>query len=389
MDAVQELEVILNGDPFCENAGGEKQSDIARHSFYIGSDMLGVIEGPAVYFTEFPVRNDSEKNAPLVFKPNQTAQFITDQMLYLRVNCKIDDNEVSNEQLFEIALIRYLAYKHRLVCANQRPDLIYVRYSEVSIFPTEGPESVGALLGVSDKGQMLAALCRQRLNTDRAKIAWTVSVFSDLICTIAYLFRSRGHHYLDGFGQIYENLWAKIESTQERFKSTWAMLATDALHVIFPCVLDHYWNLMRMRSQISPSLVLGWTVPAAGTAAIFAVGVGWDDAKTVYGVILAQRAELEKHLDELLIKCQAGRWHHSINAKYYGAPSDRLDLSRLKPLCATVYGVYQTGAPEASLLLSPALKQEALSASRMIRDMFVKSVKDEQRKGGRVPAVGN
>ena len=204
---------------------------------------------------------------------------------------------------------------------------------------------------------------------------------------------------MDGFNQIYESLWAKIESTSEKFKATWAMLSTDALHAIFPCILDQYWDLMRLRSQISPSLILRWTVPAAGTAAVFAVKVGWDDARSVYGVILTQHTELEKYLDDLLAKWQDGRWNHSINAKYYGASSDRLDLSRLKPLCATVYGVYQTGAPEASLLLSPALKREALgaplqvdicrSASRMIRDMFVKSMKDEQRKSGRLTALSN
>ena len=129
--------------------------------------MPGVSEEPAVFFTELPVRVGSEKNAPLTFTSNQTAQFITDQMLYLRFKCNVDENEISNDQLFEIALVRYLAYKHRLVCANQKPEAMHVHYSEVLVFPTEGPQSVGAQLRINDRGQGLAAQCTCKDCLDR------------------------------------------------------------------------------------------------------------------------------------------------------------------------------------------------------------------------------
>ncbi len=53
------------------------------------------------------------------------------------------------------------------------------------------------------------------------------------------------------------------------------------------------------------------------------------------------------------------RWKHAINAKYYGEAGDRLDLTRFSALSATVVGVYEGAASDATLLGARSLQREA------------------------------
>ena len=48
--------------------------------------------------------------------------------------------------------------------------------------------------------------------------------------------------------------------------------------------------------SFAPALHLRYNVPAAGTAAIHAIKVGWSDAKHVYGRLLREQKALEKKI---------------------------------------------------------------------------------------------
>lgn len=78
-------------------------------------------------------------------------------------------------------------------------------------------------------------------------------------------------------------IWAKVDKANNPLHATWEHRSTIALHAIMPAVLDVYWSLCMAQSRIAPPLQLRFTVPAAGTAAIFALIVGWQDANNIYG----------------------------------------------------------------------------------------------------------
>ena len=67
-------------------------------------------------------------------------------------------------------------------------------------------------------------------------------------------------------------------------------------------------------SRIYAPLVLRIGVPAAGTAAPFALLVGWDDAKNAYGRIMQAGNVLYQALVALVDNCHQHRWRHGIRA---------------------------------------------------------------------------
>ena len=147
----------------------------------------------------------------------------------------------------------------------------------------------------------------------------------------------------------------------------------------------------RWMECIAPALHLRYNVPAAGTAAIRATKVGWSDAKHVYGRLLREQKALEEKLELLLNDKQGDRWAYAINGKLYGQTGQRLNIEELKPLAATVTGIYKSGASKATLLLlSPALIRETAGAPlqtdvsqyvvKAIRDVFVGDLRIPKQK---------
>lgn len=132
------------------------------------------------------------------------------------------------------------------------------------------------------------------------------------------------------------------------------------LHAIMPSVLDGYWSLSTRESRIAPPLQLRYSVPAVGTAAVFALTVGWQDASNVYGILLGANDEAYQNLQLLHEECKAHRWRHGINARYYGENPTRLDMSPFSALAGTVVGVYESAAENATLL-SKNLAREGLA----------------------------
>lgn len=150
--------------------------------------------------------------------------------------------------------------------------------------------------------------------------------------------------------------------------SSWCNIATIGLHAIIPCILDLYWRSQAAKSRISAPLSIRVNVAAAGTAAIFALCVGWEDARKVYSDLLYDQEAKFNELRAIVNACETHRWKHAINAKYYGETGNRLNLSRFSSLSATVVGVYQGAAPEATLLGALSLQREA-SGSPLQKDV--------------------
>lgn len=79
-----------------------------------------------------------------------------------------------------------------------------------------------------------------------------------------------------------------------------------------PAVLDGYWSLCVAESRIAPPLQLRYNVPAADTAAVFTLVVGWHDASNVYGRLLHDPDGIYQQLYEVQELCSTHRWRHAL-----------------------------------------------------------------------------
>ena len=127
-------------------------------------------------------------------------------------------------------------------------------------------------------------------------------------------------------------------------------------------VLDGYWSYCVRVGHCAAPLVLRYSVPAAGTAAAFAMLVGWSDVRSLYGVVLAGGDEVYRDLVALVEHLKQHRWDHGINAQYYGADTRRLDMSPYQSMAATIEGVYEAYASASTLLQSKSMHREASGA---------------------------
>lgn len=206
-----------------------------------------------------------------------------------------------------------------------------------------------------------------------------------MVCTIAFVFRQKGHHYItDGdYEETYTRIWSKITREGMPLASTWLQRATIGLHAIMPDVLDAYWRFSVHQGRVAAPLALRLGVPAAGTAAIFALLVGWEDAQSVYSPLLRGHEETHARLVQMVDDAKRRRWRNGINARYYGESPARLDLSQFSALAATIVGVYEAAAEGATLLKSKSMRRESTSAplqniaglaARALRSVFVKAL---------------
>lgn len=183
---------------------------------------------------------------------------------------------------------------------------------------------------------------------------------------MAYVFRQLGHHYINSttYDETYRRIWSKVTGAgiEATFTSPWEMIATIGLHSIMPVVLDGYWTFCVNNGRCAAPLVLRHSVPCAGTAAPFALLVGWCDARSIYGPLLKDSENTFEDLEDLIETLRANRWAHGINAQYYGANPRRLDLTKFQSMAATVDGVYEACASDATLLQSKSFKREASGA---------------------------
>lgn len=103
------------------------------------------------------------------------------------------------------------------------------------------------------------------------------------------------------------------------FAASWEQISTIGLHCITPLVLDQYWRYCAAQGRIAAPLALRIDVPAAGTAAIYALRVGWEDAQSAYGLLLKDHEDTFERLVRQVDFCKAHRWNHGINSCYYGS----------------------------------------------------------------------
>ncbi len=131
--------------------------------------------------------------------------------------------------------------------------------------------------------------------TNREHVSWLVQNFTNIVCMVAYVFRAKGHHFVEGqdYGDTYDRIWNKVNSTRNKLESACKNTSTIGLHAILPLILDRYWGWVYKRGCCAPPPGLLHRVAAAGTASLMGLYVGWQDAKNTYGKVLTDVEEAE------------------------------------------------------------------------------------------------
>ena len=128
-----------------------------------------------------------------VFTAAQTVAFVTDQVMYFRITCGVAAPVISDDAIHEIAYFRLLAYKHRL--ANSQLVLAdhHVQYNNCKGSDPNMENSIANILQNHQDWDQHEARVIAWTNANRLE----KQHFSNYVCLLAYVFRQKGHHYVD------------------------------------------------------------------------------------------------------------------------------------------------------------------------------------------------
>lgn len=343
-----------------EAPGGEGVKTVSKMRL-VDSDMNG---DPFVPGSEGEIEVYNEDNV-VVFPPNfhgvasgeelsEIKPHVDDIERFIIANAgKVISDKVSLRDALIIGTVRFLAARVGLVSPNFSTDKHNVRYNEAVNISEEKYREYAAK--VSD---MVAA--RNELNDVRRKLI--ISNFSNYVCCVAFVFRSRGHHYLATLQELYDRLWGKCLKTVADNPLGWQKMSTYALHAIMPDILDDYWKQCAAKQRIAGALIKRLDTAPAGCASAYIVQKGITDVKVVLPTIVRRDPEGSVYLAAVIAQLEQGRWVGSVNARYYGVNKLRIDESKLAALGAIVLGCYETLARTSPLVASPALIRVASNA---------------------------
>lgn len=379
----------LDGDAFLNNVG-EAYTRIASHE-YVVPDGLVPVGTVALNIKYLPaIANEGVPGARLAFSALESTSILNHNWYHLRHVVGLTAIMVPDRQLLDIVILRLLALREGLVSHVNDLDTLYITFGEVTRKQTANMPA-----DVLDTAQAEIALAITAAGLDCPGYMASMRVmFTNVVCLMAYVFRTRGHHYMDAYSEIYNRLWDKIitPSTTGLLKAQWQHITTVGLHAIAPIVLDTYWRVSSRLSRCAATLATRLNAPAAGTAAVYSLRAGLEDSEEI---ILETRffelqefRRLKQRIQTIIRECSVSRWRNSVNARLYGENVERLDLQDHQKLAAMVLGIYQGISKSSTLLQSQSLVREAHNKpitegiaqvlARALKQRFVDSV----RRGG-------
>ena len=191
---------------------------------------------------------NSAENAVHAFNELQTSTFLTDQVVFLREACHVGIGVITDAALCEIAYLRLFAYKARLANGAIDRNAYFVRYNNVKVSDPAGQNTLSAWLYGHANRDGYRTMIRDYSNAHTDYIKRLAISFSNIVCTIAFVFRQKGHHYIIGpdYQEAYTRIWAKAARGMAPFIASWEQISTTALHCIIPIVVDQYWRFAAM-----------------------------------------------------------------------------------------------------------------------------------------------
>lgn len=259
--------------------------------------------------------------------------------------------------VYEVVMLRLGALIRGLISPNWPAEQYFCTYNNAVVLTAT--EEVNSLTWWRDQdvGYRNAFLggVRQTIMNFENRV-------NNIICLLAYGFRSRGHHYTKDMDAAYKNVWRHCIMNQQALDENWKAWFTSGLHAIYPIVLDEYWLSCVELGCISGAMQKRINVAAAGTAIWGALDSAAQDVCTVFPQLrdqLAQPLELCRVTAEL---CRNNRWLGSVNRSYYNAQALNVDEGQLKQLGSVVMAIYKEIEGGADITNSKALARVAKQA---------------------------
>ena len=247
----QDVLTELNGSIFLANAQGETQTKDPSYLLLFDTNVnAGNI--PCIA-NENMIANDLPNEIPMTNA--QILEFLAINMHQIQTTVLKEGGQPrhTDEQAAELAVLRLLAFRNRLAFRPANLATWHVEYVDVL-----GGDITAAGNAVNErhdqvdaqafaiKNQYVAAI-----NGMTGHIKKLTSNFSNIVCVVAYVFRSRGHHYLPDFDTVYGSLWEKCRCDLVTFKSKKCL---TYLFVVQMTLLLHSRTLVSIISDRSSSV---------------------------------------------------------------------------------------------------------------------------------------
>jgi len=314
------------------------------------------------------------RDFPAAANPGQFAHIDVTRahaIAFLAMNAvKIKDAmaDLTENQCAELAYIRLLAAKYGLISPLYTAADHHCDYNQaVYALGANGVDRLQSaqIVAADDVGfpqnrqvAVQAALAATLTNVNMEKYNRS---FYNMICLIAFMFRTRGHHFVTGTDMLsrYNAVWNKCASKDVVFLNTWEHISTVGLHAIMPSILDKFWTYSHENALCDVVFSIRYSAAAAGTAAIAVLAQGLRDLKVVFPNITKTMEDELDYVEQMETHLAGNRWDYSINARFYNADTSRIDESKTGAVGALLVACLDSLAPAADLVKSKALGRVA------------------------------
>jgi hypothetical protein len=304
-------------------------------------------------------------------------QFFYDQVNHLITHVSPTDTAINVELACKIAYLRCLALKTGLYDTTHDAAYYNCTHTDfVTIAGHHNPTNV-------TKNTYNAHLTEAVKKTLRMK-------FTNMVCAVAYIFRVRGHHYMEGFEAKYAQIWRRSLYEEDHPGVPWKYIAIHVCHAIYPVILDNFWRASVNAGRCSGTLSKRFDCAPAGVAGLFALKKGVQDLLTVFPTIARTQVESLTHLQTVYDAVMADRWAGSVNRRFYGGAIIALNESLLSALAALVIGALKAFNPAAPLSQSYALRRIANNApivTGVMEDVLEKAASRDEMVRSVVPQL--
>jgi hypothetical protein len=305
-----------------------------------------------LFSTEAPGIPDGDDCDPFQMTQADMSRFI----LYNAT--RLHDGGIDTEKALRIAYIRYLAVRAGLVSSLFLHATYHVNHDGFSA--TLNNNNVDVYLHDVRTDPIMAGIPAALTDAWRKNAR---SYFANYVCILAYVFRIRGHHYVDGqdYDELYDKMKARCLMQSHDLGLTHIELYRFALHSIYPIVLERFWAQMVDAGTIAGTLIKRYRCAGAGQAAIYAAKRGIDDIVLLFPKVKVFLPDQCHRIDELYddVSHAQNRYRYCINSRYYGVDRIPLPEDTFQVIGAIVQGIYSTLAPSSPLLQSKALERLA------------------------------
>lgn len=262
------------------------------------------------------------------------------------------DNTINEREAVAIALHRYYALRDGLVSPLFEPNTYFVKYTEC-VWASDVEVNAASAFLSNPVSQNFMTLMTDDL---RKKIRET---FTDRICLLAFVFRVRGHHYMNSFEELYVRVWGKCRYDMSTLGLTFQQMMTASFHAIFPVILDNFWNAAVTDGRCNGALVKRFNSACAGAAGPYVVQQGIQDIEQIAPGVRKHLNVAISYLEALMPRLDQHRFAGSVNHRYYGVQRVMIDERKLGAAAAVVKAAIDGLASGAPLGQSAALTRIA------------------------------